>query len=89
MVDVGSMAMWITGMTRTMGIADRCRDVERSRSITSRAMKLAMVAGMWARPGMKVAESTRYRASMAAVVVAGRAAAADTRVAADVTSSMN
>jgi hypothetical protein len=86
---VGSTGMWTIGMTRTMGIVDRCRAVGRSRSTTSRATRLEMDAGTSGRRGTRAAENMRCRAIVAAAVMAGRVAVVDTRVAADVTRWMS
>ncbi len=76
-------------MTRTMGIVDRCQDVGQSRSTTSRAMRLAMDAGMQARLGTMAAASMHCQGIVAVVAEVIKVAAADMRVAADVTRRMS
>jgi hypothetical protein len=62
---MGSMGMWTTGMTLGMDTMDRCRDVARSSSTTSRAMRLAMGMGTWATRAMMLGANMRCRDSMA------------------------
>ena len=62
---MGSMGMWTTGMTLGMATMDRCPDVARSSSTTSRAMRPAMDMGTWVMRAMMPVENMRCRDSMA------------------------
>jgi hypothetical protein len=63
-----STGTWITGMTLAMDTTGRCRDVERSSSTTSRAMRLGMGMGTSGMPATMLVESERCRDTMVAVV---------------------
>ena len=72
---MGSMATWITDMTRIMAMRGRCRRAATMRSVTSRGMRLGMGRGILGMPGIARLGNIALGLSVAVVADVGAAAA--------------